>query len=136
MKRLSVGYASMINPALLLLRVWFGLLLFFKHGLDKALHFNRMSGHFADPFHIGPTASLVLVVLAEGLCALLVAVGLWTRLAAAVVVINLTVAFGFAHHFHLFGEHNGEPAFAYLGAFLTLCITGAGRWSVDGFRGR
>jgi len=134
MKRVSVTYTSTIDLALLLLRVWFGLLLFVKHGLDKLMNFGRVSAHFADPFHIGSTPSLLLVLLAEVVCALLVAVGLWTRFAAAVVVINLAVAFGFAHHFQLFGARSGELAFAFLGAFLTLCISGAGRWSLDGLR--
>jgi putative oxidoreductase len=126
----------MSDFGLFVLRIWFGLLLFVKHGLDKATNFNRISAHFADPFHIGPTASLLLVLFAEVVCALLVALGLWTRLAAAVIVINLAVAFGFAHKFQLFGQHNGELAFTFLGAFLALCILGPGRWSVDGFRGR
>src|SRR3954454_9934684 len=132
MARLSATYTSMIDLALLLLRVWFGLLLFVKHGLDKTMNFNRVSAHFADPFHIGSTASLLLVLLAEVVCALLVVLGLWTRVAAALVVINLTVAFGFAHHYQLFGVHNGELAFAFLGAFLALTFSGAGRWSLDG----
>ncbi len=136
MKRFSTGHTSMIDFALFVLRVWFGLLLFVKHGLDKAMNFNRMSAHFADPFHIGPTPSLLLVLLAEVVCALLVVLGLWTRVAAAVIVINLSVAFAFAHHFQLFGQRNGELAFAFLGAFLTLCIAGGGRWSLDGLRGR
>lgn len=136
MKRLHAGYTSMTDFALFVLRVWFGLLLFVKHGLDKAVNFNRVSGHFADPFHIGPTASLLLVVLAEVVCALLVVLGLWTRVAAAIIVIELAVAFGFAHHFQLFGPRSGELAFAFIGAFLALCLSGAGRWSLDGIRGR
>lgn len=136
MKRLSANYTSMIDLALLLLRVWFGLLLLIKHGLDKAMNFNRLSAHFANPFHIGSTPSLLLVLFAEVVCALLVVLGLWTRAAAAIVVINLSVAFAFAHHFQLFGQRSGELAFAFLGAFLALCIAGGGRWSVDGLRGR
>jgi putative oxidoreductase len=126
----------MIDLGLFLLRLWFGLLLFVQHGLSKALNFNRMSAHFADPLHIGPTASLILVVLAEVVCSLLVVLGLWTRYAAAVVVINLAVAFGFAHRFQLSGPRSGELAFVFLGAFLVIAISGPGRWSVDGLRRR
>jgi putative oxidoreductase len=136
MKRLHASYTSTTDLALFLLRVWFGLLLFVKHGLDKAMNFNRVSAHFADPFHIGSTPSLLLVLLAEAVCTLLVVLGLWTRVAAAIIVINLAVAFGFAHRFQLFGARNGELAFAFGGAFLALCFSGAGRWSLDGIRGR
>ena len=136
MKRLSIGSTSMIDLALLVLRVWFGLLLFVKHGLDKLMNFSRLSAHFADPLHVGSKASLLLVLLAEVVCALLVALGLWTRIAAAIVVIDLAVAFAFAHHFQLFGQRNGELAFLFVGGFLALCISGAGRWSVDARRRR
>jgi putative oxidoreductase len=136
MKRLHASYTPMTDFALFVLRVWFGLLLFVKHGLDKAMNFNRLSAHFADPFHIGSTPSLLLVLLAEVVCPLLLVLGLWTRVAAAIIVIDLAVAFGFAHRFQLFGARNGELAFAFLGAFLALCFSGAGRWSLDGVRGR
>src|SRR4051794_13693541 len=120
----------MIDFGLLLLRVWFGLLLFVQHGLSKAMNFSRMSAHFSDPFHIGATASLLLVLMAEVVCSLLVVLGLWTRYAAAVVVINLAVAFSFAHRFQLSGQRSGELAFVFLGAFLVICISGPGRWSL------
>lgn len=136
MRRLAALSPVFLNLALFLLRVWFGLLLFVKHGLDKSMNYSRLSAHFADPFHIGPTASLLLVLLAEVICALLVALGLWTRIAAAIIVIDLAVAFGFAHQFQLFGQRNGELAFVFLGAFLVICISGPGVWSIDGFRGR
>jgi putative oxidoreductase len=137
MKRVGTAFSpSSLDLGLFVLRVWFGLMLFVKHGLDKLLNFSRVSAHFADPFHIGPTASLLLVLLAEVVCALLVALGLVTRIAAAVIVVNLAVAFGFAHHFQLFGQRNGELAFVFLGAFLALVCMGAGRWSLDAYRRR
>src|SRR3954454_2304232 len=109
MKRVGTGISPVyFDSGLFLLRVWFGLLLFVKHGLDKMMNFSSVSAHFADPFHIGPTASLVLVLLAEVVCALLVVLGLVTRIASAIIVINLAVAFGLAHHFRLFGQGNGE----------------------------
>lgn len=124
------------DAGLFVLRVWFGGLLFAKHGLDKLMNFSRLSAHFADPFHIGSTASLLLVLVAELVCSILVALGLVTRIASAIIVINLAVAFGFAHHFQLFGQRNGELALVYLGAFLALLLTGPGAWSIDAFRRR
>jgi putative oxidoreductase len=120
-----------IDVALLILRVWAGLLLFVQHGLVKITHFSQMSGHFPDPIHIGPLPSLLFATLSDGICSLLVALGIATRYAALIVVINLTTAFLFVHHRALSGPHSGEIPLLFVGVFLTLVITGAGRFSVD-----
>lgn len=120
-----------IDVALLILRVWMGLLLFVQHGLVKITHFSQMSGHFPDPIHIGPLPSLIFATLSDGICSLLVAFGIATRYAALIVVINLTTAFTLVHRMVLSGPRSGEIPLLFVGAFLTLVITGAGRFSVD-----
>ena len=102
---------------------------------------------FGDPIGLGNTLSLVLVVAAEFLGALLVALGAATRFAAATVVIAMAVAALVAHGsdpwtmgegYRLFmsGESKSwaskEPALLYLIPFLALVFTGAGRFSIDG----
>jgi putative oxidoreductase len=99
--------------------------------LEKVTNFSQMAGHFPDPVHIGPVPSLVFAMLSDAICSLLIIFGLGTRLAALVVVINLVVAFSLVHKFSFFGPHNGELAFVYLGAYLTLIIAGGGRFSID-----
>src|SRR3954447_18121036 len=137
MKRIASGPSTTsYNLALLVIRVWFGMMLFSRHGLDKVLNFSRLSTRFADPLHVGSKASLVLVILAEVICSLLVVGGLGTRVAAAILVIHLGVAFAVVHHFRLVGQGNGEMAFMYIGGFLALIIAGAGRWSIDALRHR
>jgi|GraSoiStandDraft_43_1057313.scaffolds.fasta_scaffold263402_1 putative oxidoreductase len=137
MKRIASGPSTTsYNLALLVIRVWFGMMLFSRHGFDKLMNFSRLSTRFADPLHVGSKASLVLVILAEVVCSLLVVVGLGTRVAAAIVVIDLGVAFAVVHHFRLVGQGNGEMAFMYIGGFLALIIAGAGRWSIDALRHR
>ncbi len=120
-----------IDPALLLLRVWMGLSLFALHGWTKITHYSQMAGHFPDPLHIGSTPSLLFAILSDVVCSLLVAIGLWTRLASLIVVINLVVAFSLVHQFALSGPRSGELAFLFLGAYLTTLLAGAGRYSVD-----
>lgn len=120
-----------VDLGLLLLRVWVGVSLFALHGLDKMIHFGQKAKGFPDPLGIGSTASLVLVVFAEGICSLLIAAGLGTRFAAVVCAINMAVAFFIAHHAVLKGPRSGEMAFLYLGAFVVLLITGPGRFSLD-----
>ena len=119
-----------IDIALLILRIWLGATLFAKHGLEKVLHFSQMSEHFPDPIHVGVKTGLVFALIADALCSVLVAIGLFTRLAALIIVINLLVVFAFMHHFS-FQEDHAELVFVYLGSFLVLIFTGAGRFSVD-----
>ena len=116
---------------LLVLRLCFGLLLLFNHGVPKLLRFSQMAAHFPDPLHVGSKISLVLVLIAELVCAVLVVIGLATRLAALYIVIELAIAFTLVHHMKLSGQGSGELAIVYGTAFLVLVLTGAGRYSLD-----
>lgn len=118
--------------ALLVLRVWVGFSLFLAHGMGKILHFSQLAPHFSDPLHIGPRLSLGLAAFAEGICPLLLILGLGTRWVALIIAIDVGVAFSMIHKFRLLGEHNGELAALYLVAALTLLIAGGGRFSLDG----
>ena len=119
------------NLALLVLRVWFAVPLLTLHGWGKLTGFTERAGRFADPFGIGSTTSLALVVFAEVFCAGLLVVGLCTRFAATVCGIVMATAFVYAHGWRLSGQGNGELAFLFLGAFVTLLLAGGGRFSID-----
>jgi len=114
---------------LLLLRVSAGGGMFWLHGWPKLMRFGERMDSFADPFGIGPAASLVLIVLAEVLCSALVILGLWTRAA----LIPLLIAMGVV----VFMIDAGEPlkerelALFYLLSFTALLFTGSGRYSID-----
>jgi putative oxidoreductase len=124
------GLPTQVNIGLLILRIWLGAGLFVKHGLEKVMHFPEMAAHFPDPIHIGVKTGLVCSLISDALCSLLVAAGLFTRLAALIIVINLVVVFGFLHHLSFMEDH-AELVYTYLGGFLVLIFTGAGRFSVD-----
>jgi putative oxidoreductase len=119
------------NLSLLLLRVLVGISLFLKHGLEKITGFSEMAKHFPDPLHIGAEWSLGFALISDGLCSVLLIIGLGTRWAALFVAVNTAVAFVFVHRMHLAGEHNGEVAWMYLAASLALFLSGAGKFSVD-----
>lgn len=120
--------------AMLLLRCGAGSLMMVMHGLDKIMHFAQKAPRFADPFHIGSTVSLSLVVFAEFFCAAFVILGLFTRLACIPLVIAMGVALFSAHKGQFFGP--GESAGIYLFCFLTLLFTGPGKASLDRFIGK
>jgi putative oxidoreductase len=84
---------------------------------------------FADPFGLGPTASLVLSIFAEVVCALLIVIGLATRLAAIPLIINMLVALITVHAADPFGKM--ELPLFYLSIFIALLFAGSGKYSVD-----
>jgi putative oxidoreductase len=116
---------------LLVLRLWLGGLMVWLHGWGKLVNFSARSQSFTDPFGIGSTASLALVVFAEVVCAVLLLAGAYTRAAAAVLAINMLVAFWVGHGHKLTGQGNGELAFIFFGGYVALFLTGAGKLSVD-----
>src|SRR5438309_10243872 len=103
---------STFSFATLVLRVGAGSLIMIRHGLDKLMHFAHMAPHFANPYHMGPTVSLAMVIFAELFCAAFVILGLFTRLACIPLIINLGTALFFAHHGDFYGQ--GELAGIYL----------------------
>jgi putative oxidoreductase len=126
------------NVAMLALRLAFGLILCFYYGIDKLRNFGHLQYVFPDPFHFGHRIALALVVFAELLCGVLVALGLFTRFAALVLVIEMSVAEFWAHKGHI-ATMNGvlhEQAWLYLTAFFAILLVGPGRISVDGAMGK
>jgi putative oxidoreductase len=122
------------NLGALILRVAFGLLLLIDHGLGKITHFSDYEYTFFNFLNIGHRWSLVLCIFAEVVCAGLLTLGLFTRLAALVLVVN----FGVASFMAMKGqtlEHRELPLL-FLAAFLTLLLTGPGKYSVDGAMGK
>lgn len=120
--------SDLTSMALLVARLWFGLAMLFNHGLDKFAHFKDLVGTFPDPLGLGQEASLVLVILAEVLGSLLLTVGLFTRIAAAVLVIDMFVAFLMVHKTAM---SVGELAFLYLAGYVMFVIAGGGLFSLD-----
>ncbi|MGB3547994.1 MAG: DoxX family protein [Saprospiraceae bacterium] len=84
---------------------------------------------FADPLGLGPGISLGLAVFAEFFCSILLALGLFTRLALLPLISTMLVA--------AFITHGGDPlgkkelALLYLLIYLLLLAVGPGRYSLD-----
>ena len=132
---LSTSYSTgAFNFALLVQRVVTGLLLLIGHGLPKISNFSDYSAGFYDPLHIGHRGSLILVILAELFCSMLLVLGLFTRIAAFIIVINLSVAVFIYHHDQPL--KNVDLGAIYLTSVFTIMIIGPGRISVDGMMGK
>jgi len=121
------------NLGVLLLRLWFGIPLFLKHGWEKPTNFSQMAQHFPDPLHIGPVPSLIFALVSDAVCSIFIIIGFKTRWAVTLVLINLLVAWSMVHGFKFFGRDadHGELMVLYIGGFAAIWLLGPGKYSVD-----
>lgn len=117
------------DAGLLFMRVSLGAMMLTGHGWPKLVGFEQKAARFLDPFGVGSEASLVMAIGAEVGCSLLVMLGLGTRFAAIPLVITMLVAAFIAHADDPWSKK--EFALVYLVPFLTLALTGPGRFSLD-----
>jgi putative oxidoreductase len=114
---------------LLILRGFSGAFMFFGHGLLKLQNLLAGNTNFADPIGLGQNLSLILSTFAEFFCAGLLILGIFPRVSAAILIINMFVA-GIIHHSpDTFAVK--EKALMYLVVFVTLFILGAGKYSIN-----
>jgi len=116
---------------LLVLRVVLGASMLWLHGWGKMLNVVQGRMSFPDILGLGSVPSLLLAVFAEVICAALLVVGAFTRMAAVVLGITMGVAFFIVNSARLTGPTNGELAFLYLTGCVVLFFAGAGKYSVD-----
>src|SRR4029077_509717 len=108
-----------------------GLSLFLKHGWEKLSGYSTMVQHFPDPIHIGAHASLAYALFNDGICSGADHLGLATRPAAAVILVNVLTAFFFVQHAAYFSNSHVQLLALYIIIFATLLFTGSGRFSID-----
>jgi len=133
---LNAKFVSTSSDAgLLVLRVATGFILFMRHGWEKVSRLTLINPTFPDPLHIGHNLTWTLAMLSDGICSLLIILGVGTRWLSAYCFFNIFVAFALVHHFTFLGKSpgadHGELIALYLGALATLMVAGPGRYSVD-----
>ena len=115
---------------LLLLRLCFGGLMAINHGWSK---FQKLLAggpyEWADPLGMGPALSLGLASFAEFICAILLVLGLFTRLAALPLIVTMFVAAFIVHWSDGFKEM--EHAILFLIPYVCIAIAGPGWYSFD-----
>jgi putative oxidoreductase len=109
-------------------------LLFMEHGLAKLFHFPVPQPGAPSPL----PAILVAAAWIEVVGGALIAVGLFTRLAAFICAGEMAVGYFMFHAPQGFWPivNMGEAAILYCFVFLYLSAAGPGAWSVDGARVR
>ena len=106
-------------------RVFVGLL-FFQHGAQKILGW--FGAEAQQLFSLMGLAGVIEIV-----AGLVIALGLFTRVAAAISAVLMLVAYGMAHAPKGIVPimNKGELALLYFAAFLPLIIYGAKNWSLE-----
>jgi putative oxidoreductase len=122
--------ATNVDLGLLVLRIWLGMSLAMLHGWGKAAMLLDGEREFPSVLGLPPTLGLTLAVIGEVVAAVLVALGIATRIAALYLTGMFTIVFFVVHGGALSGENSGELAFIFLGGFVTLFITGGGRYAL------
>ena len=127
------------DTAKLLLRVVFGVLILL-HGIAKIGSGPEQIIGLVTKADL-PGAIGYLVYIGEVVAPLLLIVGVWTRVAALIVVINMVVAVLLAHTGQMFSISKSggwalELQAAYLLIAIVITLLGAGRFSLGGTNGR
>ena len=126
--KLLGNQAAFTDISLLLIRLAAGGIMF-SHGFGKLQKLVNGNFEFGDPIGVGPEISLGLTVFAEILCAFLILVGLFSRLAAIPLIITMLVAVFIVHADDDFGKK--ELGLFYLINYLVIFLSGAGKYSLD-----
>lgn len=121
-------YTASQSRLLLAARIVFGLL-FLSHGAAKIAGFGALADTFPDPLGFGGRTTLVLAVIAEGICPALFIAGAFYRLALLPMIFLLAVAAFVVHHGDPFAAK--ELAVVYLTVFILLFLAGPGRYAFD-----
>jgi len=129
-KLIGIGYTPFtIGFGLLLLRLGLGVLMI-PHGYDKLLHISEYQKTFFNFMGLGSMVSLLLTIFAEFFCSVFLVMGLFSRVAAFLLLITMGVAVCLAHNSDIFGK--GEHAMLYLVGYAVIILIGPGRASMDG----
>jgi putative oxidoreductase len=127
-------YLEKYQPQLLALLRIVTALLFMEHGLAKLVAFPVPQPGVPSPLPTILVAAAIIEVAAGGL----VAIGLFTRLAAFVAAGEMAIGYFMFHFPKGFWPivNMGEGAILFCFVFLYLAAAGPGAWSVDGARTR
>lgn len=121
--------STAIDIALFILRVVSGAAML-THGYPKLVKLlTERPIQFGNPIGLGVETSMMLTTFAEFFCSILIILGLFTRYAALVLVINFSVIFFVVHKTAPFMVK--ELPLLFLTVFLALMISGGGRYSLD-----
>ncbi|MCC6522238.1 MAG: DoxX family protein [Polyangiaceae bacterium] len=130
MRRLTGTTALQQDLALLAIRLWFGLMLAFGHGLPKTMDLAGFLETVREHPIAMPELAAPAAALTELVGGVLLALGLVARVAAVPVLATMLTAAFVVHRADPFVGVK-ELALTYALAALVILVAGAGRFSLD-----
>lgn len=128
---LAKSHSNSTDWALLLLRVGTSLLMI-PHGWKKLQRFRSEGpGDFYNFMGLDSETSLLLIIIAEFFCSVLLVLGIGTRIVLIPLIIGMAVIAFMVHGSDPLSEK--EHALLFLIPYITLFITGPGKYSLDYF---
>ena len=115
--------------ALLMFRVTFGGLMAYNHGWGKMTRWSELKNDFATPLGMSESWAAGFTIFAEFFCAVLLVLGLFTRIAALPLIAVMGVAFFVIHGSDPIADK--ESALIYLVAYCVIFLLGPGKFSAD-----
>ena len=130
-KVLSIRFHDQqINIGIFILRVCIAMLLI-VHSCNLLSHLTERQDSFIELMGLNNPITIALALSAELICAILLLVGLGTRLILVPLIVTMSASILIVHQCNIF--ETGTTAFLYVTGFVVLFIIGAGKYSVDSF---
>ena len=124
----ATSYGKGPDTGILVLRIGTGGLMM-THGWPKLMKFTEYAPDFYNFLGLGGDVSLALTILAELCCSFLLVIGLGTRLILVPLLILGFVIVMIIHSGDPLGDK--ESGLMYFMSYITLILTGPGRYSRD-----
>lgn len=121
-------HSRSVDLGLLVLRLGISLLMI-PHGYNKLPRLQQDPVEFYNFLGLGSETSLLLIVIAEFFCSILLILGIGTRLILIPLIIGMIVVVFFVHGDDPFSDK--EHGLLFLIPYITLFITGPGKYSLD-----
>lgn len=119
------------DVSLFILRVFGAGFMLFGHGWPKVVNIFNGNFQFLDPLGIGAATSLIIAAVAECVGSIMIMIGFYTRLAALVLIGNMTVVFLFVQLGKPFTDASLQLGLLYLLVFVSIFLLGPGKLSID-----
>ena len=129
LKMKSLHINSNKDKGLFLFRLFAAYALIKAHGLPKLLDFQETINHIPDPLGFGATFSTYFAIFTNLFCAVLVGLGLFTRI-SALLITSLTLTGLFLVHFNDSVKIQDTPLI-YSVVFGFITYMGPGKYSLD-----
>lgn len=118
---------------LLLLRIWLGIA-FISHGTPGIFNADYMAGFAGYMETIDMPMPTLMAYLSQGaelFAGILLLLGLFTRFAALMIIVDMLFATFMAMRGDIFGDFQAEISFVYLIIAIALFLNGATSYSMD-----